>query len=84
MSSTTGSSSPVETKVKAATFGAGAGAVVGQVIDYLIDMYLITPHHLDGNPVPLTAAIMLVSAAAVAWASGYAAKHTPRPDLGQN
>lgn len=80
--SDTGGKAPVESKVKAATVGAGAGAAIGTFIDWLVDAYVITPHHLDGNPAPVTALITLATSAAVAYVLGYLAKHTPRPDLG--
>lgn len=70
---------PIESKVKAATGGAGIGVVLGQLLDWLADQYVITPGHLDGNPVPVTLAIMVLAASAVAYIGGYLARHNVRP-----
>lgn len=80
MTATT-ASAPVERKVTAATLGAGAGAIVGEFVNWTVDQYVITPGVADGNPAPVSAIVTLVCAALVAFASGYAARHTGRPDL---
>lgn len=70
---------PIEDKVKAATGGAGVGVILAQLLDWLVDMYVITPHHLDGNPVVVTLALTVAASAGVAFAGGYLARHNVRP-----
>lgn len=70
---------PIEAKVKAATYGAGIGGLLGQLINLAIDQYVITPHVLDGNPPAVAAAITIVAGAAASFAAGYWARHSPRP-----
>lgn len=61
----------VSPKVKTATIGAGAGAVVGEFVNWLVDSYLLTPGVEDGNPAPVSAFILLVCSAGLAAAAGY-------------
>ena len=70
---------PVETKVKAATIGAGAGAVIAEFINWILDDYLITPHVTGDLPTPVSGVVLVAVAAGLAWLAGYNAKHTPRP-----
>lgn len=70
---------PVETKVKAGAAGAGLGAAVGAFACWLADAYILTPGVEGDLPPAVTGLVMAGAAAGVAWASGWLAKHTPRP-----
>lgn len=74
-----GGTAPVETKVKASAAGAAAGAVIAEFLNWLLDDYLITPAVTGDLPTPVSAVVLLVCSAAVAFAAGYKAKHTARP-----
>lgn len=71
---------PVETKVAAATGGAGVGAVVGGLIVYLLDqlVYTGTGRWPDDVPLIVTTAITVLLGALGAWLAGYRAPHTAR------
>lgn len=71
-------SAPVETKVKAGAVGAPLGVAVGGFACWLVDAYLHTPGVEGDLPAPVTLLVMAATAAVVAFASGYIAKHTPR------
>jgi high-affinity Fe2+/Pb2+ permease len=70
---------PTEAKVKAATYGAGAGVAVAELLTWALDNYLITPNVVGDLPAPVSVAVPLLIAAGLAWYAGYRAKHTPRP-----
>lgn len=65
----------VETKVKAATAGAGLGVILSDLALYLAD--------LRWGPLSaaVSAAVPLVVATGLTWAAGYRAHHTRRTDL---
>jgi hypothetical protein len=71
---------PVETKVAAATGGAGVGAVVGGLVVYLLDqlVYTGTGRWPDEVPLIVMTAITVLLGALGAWVAGYRAPHTPR------
>lgn len=77
-------SAPVETKVKAGTLGAGAGAIVAEAINWALDQYVITPNVTGDLPAPLSLFVLLLCTSGVAYLAGFRATHTPRPDLGQS
>ena len=65
---------PVETKVSAAAI---ASATTG------LGLWALQTYVFHGNvPLPVLAAMQAVVPAAVTFAAGYLAPHTPRPDLG--
>ena len=70
---------PTETKVKAGTGGAGAGAVLGETINWALDVYLFTGAG-EGVPSPVSTLVLLVCSAAVAYVAGRSAPHTLRSD----
>lgn len=71
---------PVETKVKAATTGAGLGAAAGALACWLVDAYLLTPDVQGDLPPAVAGFVMAAVAAGAAWASGWLAKHSPRSE----
>lgn len=78
-----GKAYPPEPKVKAATGGAGVGAVLGGFVVWLLDTVLWNGDSPPDVPAPVTLLVMtavpaLVSAAAAFWA-GWQAKHVNRP-----
>lgn len=73
---------PIETKVNAATVGAGSGVVIAQAILWILDQYVFGPGKEGDVPGPVTILVTVAVSAALAWVAGYRAKHTPRPDLG--
>lgn len=74
------SGGPVETKVAAATGGAGVGAVIGGLIVYLLDqlVYTGTGRWPDDVPLIVVTAITVLLGALGAWVAGYRAPHTAR------
>lgn len=74
-----GTNGPVERKVKASAAGAGVGAAAGTAAVWLIDTYIHTPGVVGDLPAPVAGLVVTAVAAAVAWVSGWLAKHTPRP-----
>ena len=76
----------VETKVKAATGAAAAGAplgyAAGELACWLLDAHVLTPGVTGDLPAPVTVFVMAAVAsgisAAAAFAAGYRARHTPR------
>ena len=72
---------PVERKVKAAGAGAAAGAVVAEAVNWALDRYLFTPDMTGDLPGPVSALVLLACSAGAAFAAGWWARHTPRPDL---
>jgi hypothetical protein len=75
---------PVETKVKASTLGAGAGAIVAEFINWVLDEHVITPGVTGDLPLPVSGLVLLACTSGLAFAAGFRARHTPRPDLGQS
>lgn len=71
----------IESKVWAATRGAGAGVVVAQFALWALDAAFWNGSGAPDVPAPVDALVTLVVAAAAAFVAGYYAKHTPRPDL---
>lgn len=73
---------PVETKVAAASGGAGVGAVLGGLVVYLLDQFVYTPGSDQGDHVPLVVmtAVTVLLGAAGAFLAGYRAPHTARAD----
>ena len=64
----------VETKVTAATI---AAALTG------VGLWVLQTYAFHGDvPLPVLAAVQTIVPAAVTFAAGYMAPHTPRPDLG--
>ena len=64
----------VETKVTAATI---AAALTG------VGLWVLQTYAFHGDvPLPVLAAVQTIVPAAVTFAAGYLAPHTPRPDLG--
>jgi hypothetical protein len=74
---------PTEPKVKAATVGGGAGAVVGGFVVWLLDQLLWNGDNPPDVPAPVELLVMLVVpaalAAAAAYGAGWQAKHVNRP-----
>lgn len=70
----------VETKVKAGAAGAPLGVAVGGFACWLVDAYVHTPGVEGDLPGAATLLVMSAAAAGVAFASGWLAKHTHRPD----
>ncbi|MBX7264912.1 hypothetical protein KIF24_01820 [Micromonospora sp. Llam7] len=71
----------VEKKVKAGAAGAPLGVAVGGVACWLVDAYVHTPGREGDLPAAVAVLLMASAASAVAFASGYVAKHTRRPDM---
>lgn len=71
----------VETKVKAATAGAGIGYLLTEAALYVLDARVFTPGTLGDLPALVTTAVPVAVGMALAWAAGYKARHTARPDL---
>lgn len=71
----------VETKVKAATAGAGIGYLASEAVLYMLDAHVFTPGTIGDLPAPVTTAVPIVVGMALAWIAGYRARHTARPDL---
>lgn len=66
-----------EPKVKAATTGALVGAAVGRLACWLADSYVFTPRVEGDLPPAVTEVVMMLAAAAVAWAAGYMKRNRP-------
>jgi hypothetical protein len=66
-------SAPIETKVTAAT----VGAVLSSLGVWALQTFVF---HGD-LPLPVSVAVQTLVPGAVAFVSGYLARHTPRPDL---
>lgn len=71
---------PVERKVKAATLGAGAGAVVSTFVVWGLDALFWNGDAAPDVPLPVVGMVTLAVTAAITYLSGYATKHTPRVD----
>lgn len=69
---------PTETKVKAAAGGAGAGVVVAEATNWVLDNYVHTPGVTGDLPTPVSAVVVVGVTAGLAWLAGWLAKHTPR------
>lgn len=72
---------PIETKVKASAIGAGAGAIIASFILWLLDGAFFNGTGEPDVPLPLAAFVTLVVSTGLAFAAGYQAKHTQRPNL---
>lgn len=72
---------PTERKVKAATIGAGGGAIWGSAVIELLDRYVIGRDTMGDVPQVLQLGIMLAAGAITAYVAGRRANHTARPDL---
>ncbi|MGN9802079.1 hypothetical protein [Micromonospora sp. L32] len=76
---------PIESKVKAATVGAGgSAAVITPAVLWLVDELWFNGAAAPAVPLPLVGVIGLVVTGACAFVAGYLAKHTARPDLGRS
>ena len=64
---------PVETKVTAATVGAGTGTVISTFVVWCLDEYLWKNSDV---PQPVVGMIYLIIASGLAFWAGYRAKHT--------
>lgn len=71
-------SAPIETKVIAATSGAGVGTAISGFILWILDTYAFGDVPVPDAIVVLVWAVVPIS---VTFLSGFFAKHTPRPDL---
>jgi hypothetical protein len=74
----------VERKVQAGTAGAGVGVTIAALALWLVDRYVYTPGTVGDVPDALSAGVTVLVAAVVAYAAGWLARHTPRPDLGES
>lgn len=70
---------PVERKVQAATAGAGVGAALAGAILWGLDEAFWNGAAVPEVPAPITALVFVAVPAVLAYASGWYAKHTPRP-----
>jgi predicted lysophospholipase L1 biosynthesis ABC-type transport system permease subunit len=70
-------SAPIESKVKAATGGSALGVAIAGVVIWLLDTHVFTT-----EPVPdaISVLVFLLIPALLTFASGWAARHTPRSD----
>jgi hypothetical protein len=73
--------STIEPKVKAATGGAGAGGVIAGFIIWLLDELFWEGAGDPEVPLPVVLLVTLVVPAAIAFASGYYARHVNRLPL---
>lgn len=69
---------PTETKVKAAAGGAVLGVAIAEAANWALDTYVHTPQVAGDLPVPVQGLVLAVVTAAVTWAAGWLAKHSPR------
>lgn len=74
----TSAKGPVETKVKAASWGSYLGALL---VLGVIDIFTNDPSVVAALPNWLATVLLPVIPALITLASGWKAKHTPRPDL---
>lgn len=76
---------PIEAKVKAAASGAaGSAAVITPAVIWAVDELWFNGAAAPDVPLPLVGVIGLVVTGVCAFAAGYLAKHTARPDLGRS
>lgn len=76
---------PIESKVKAATVGAGgSAAVVTPAVLWLVDELWFNGAAGPDVPLPLVGLVGLVVTGVCAFIAGYWARHTSRPDLGRS
>ncbi|MEV4197000.1 hypothetical protein [Micromonospora globbae] len=76
---------PIESKVKAATAGAGgSAAVITPAVLWVIDELWFNGAAAPDVPLPLVGIVGLVVTGVCAFVAGYWAKHTARPDLGRS
>ena len=81
--------STIETKVIAAASGSGLGAAVGTFLLWLLGVTIwgvpfdatSAPRAVAAVPEPVGALLVIVVAVVGAGLAGYAAPHSPRPDL---
>lgn len=69
---------PAEAKVKMATVGAGAGAVVSNFLIWLLDQAMWNGDADPAVPFPVAAFVALAVTAGLTYAAGWQAPHTPR------
>lgn len=69
---------PVEPKVRAATTGAGAGAILSQFALWAADEVWWNGDATPSVPFPVAAAITLAVTSGLAFISGYQARHVNR------
>ncbi|MGW3811606.1 hypothetical protein [Micromonospora sp. NPDC005113] len=75
---------PIESKVKAATVGAGgSAAVITSAVLWAIDGLWFNSGAAPDVPLPLVGVVGLVVTGVCAFVAGYWAKLTARPDLGR-
>lgn len=70
-------SGPIETKVTAGT----TGAVLSAAALWALDEYVFRANDV---PAPISALVTLLVVGVVTYLAGFSARHTARPDLGQN
>lgn len=73
------SRAPVEPKVRAATGGAAAGAVITAFALWLLDQVWWNGDAAPDVPMPVVGLVGLVVSGACAFVSGYYARHVNRP-----
>lgn len=66
---------PVETKVTAATVGAGAGTVISTFVVWGLDEWVWPSSDV---PSPVAGMVYLIVSTGLAFWAGYRAKHSPR------
>lgn len=82
---TTEQPAPIEAKVKAATAGAaGSAAVITPAVIWAVDALWFNGQAAPDVPLPLVGLVGLVVTGGCAFAAGWWAKHTARPDLGRS
>lgn len=69
-------STPIETKVKAATGGSTVGVAFAGLILWLLDTYVFTDQPV---PDPIVVAVWALLPIGLTFVGGYFAKHTSRP-----
>lgn len=71
----------VERKVIAASAGAGFGVALAELINWILDYYVITPKVEGDLPAQVSMGVPVFVAFGLAWIAGYKARHTPRPEV---
>jgi hypothetical protein len=83
-----GAAAPIESKVYGATIGAAAGTAVSSLVLWLVGVLIFEgPHDAAHNaqaiaavPEAVATFLRLIAAGGTAFAGGYLARHTSRPD----